>query len=389
MDHRKSSQHEYEEHLKPVMRMLAKRFPRFAEDDRLSIYHDAWARVLAKRQRGEVIESLRAYLLATCAAEALHIVSRTSPPIPVAPDEPLFTNRSDDTPDVEEQVVARDQARLARNLIDSLDERQRQVLKLRWDLQLTAPEVRAALGLSKRQYQRLTEEGAAAIAKRVEELKDGTLSRRQRSLLTACLVEVGSDGERQVGIANEHQRKEAQRLIESDPHAAALFHEVRNSLKRGAAILPLPVLTLDSDASGFSRLGDVLADAANATKQQTLQLYVRVADPSLATVPRPGAILATAAGCLVIGGGAVGTYEATSSPEPVTAGVDAASSIQPLIRTPAVVASRPKTTTRSEPSKRPPAPTPTQVAAEPAPPPPPPAPTPTPQPEPSEFGFEK
>ena len=81
-----STEQDYARHRGPVLRMLAKRFPRFDEDDRLALYHDAWARLLGKQERGEGIGSLRAYLMATCSAEALHIVSRSKTPTPVAPE---------------------------------------------------------------------------------------------------------------------------------------------------------------------------------------------------------------------------------------------------------------------------------------------------------------
>jgi hypothetical protein len=39
-----SPEGEYERHRDAVLGMLAKRFPRLDEDERLAIYHDAWAR---------------------------------------------------------------------------------------------------------------------------------------------------------------------------------------------------------------------------------------------------------------------------------------------------------------------------------------------------------
>lgn len=323
---------EYERHRGAVMRMLGKRYPRLDDDDRLSIYHDAWARLLSKRERGERIESLRAYLLATCAAEALHIVSRPRRATPVGPAEPLFANLPDGGASVEEQVVIRDQARVARDLIDSLDRRQREVLKLRWDLQLDGSEVRAALGLTRRQYQRLSEEGAAAIVKRVEELEDGTWSRRQRSLLTACLVSVTADGERRRGIASERQRKEAQRLLESDPHFAALLAEIRETLGRATVLLPLPVLLAgDEDAFAatgvaevFADLRDRVAEVTGAVKHQVMSAYVRAADPAVLAGPRPGTVVAALAASVAVGGGAFGAYEAVSKP--------AQPSVAPLVR---------------------------------------------------------
>jgi RNA polymerase sigma factor (sigma-70 family) len=399
---------EYARHRRAVLGMLAKRFPRLDEDDRLAIYHEAWARVLVKRQRGEEIRSLRAFLLATAGAEAMNAVTRRKPPSPVGPDDPLIGALADEGASVEEQVVTRDQARIARELLDSLDERQRDVLKLRWDLQLSGAEVRAALGLSERQYQRLTEEGAAAIAERVEQLQNGSWSRRQRSLLAACLVRVTDDGDRRVGIASDRQRKEAQRLLESDPHVAALFAEVRATLRRGAALLPLPALLTDGDALAASRLTELalqaraqLTDLAQTAKQHATSLYLRAADPTLLTTPRPGTAVAAVAASLALTGGAYSAHRQLTAPTP--AAQTAAATDRPPVTAPAPAlqptpASAPKPHTH--PRRKPPSPPPPPVDQPPIqpqapqptePPPTPPPPTnsiPTPTSDPSEFGFE-
>jgi len=393
---------EYERHRGAVLGMLAKRFPRMDDDERLAIYHDAWARVFTKRQRGEEIESLRAYLMATAGAEAMHAVSRGKPPSPIGPDDPRLTMLADDRVAVEEQVVVRDQARLARNLLDSLDERQRDVLKLRWDLQLSGAEVRAALGLSRRQYQRLAEEGAATIAERVQELEDGTWSRRQRSLLAACLVEVTCDGEQRVGIATERQREEAQRLLESDPHVAALYAEVRGALKRVAALLPLPVFLHDGEAAAATRLAELASEArtqittlVQAAKHQTTSLYVRAADPSLLSSPRPGTLLALAA--CITATGTYTTYEAVSKPASPAAVVETGTPLSqsdedpprrsaPIQKAKPRTARRPKKRNAVRPARIRPAegPQPALTQQEPpTSPPPPPVPVDT-----GEFGFE-
>jgi DNA-directed RNA polymerase specialized sigma24 family protein len=380
---------EYERHRAAVLGLLAKRFPRLDADERLSIYHDAWARVLGKRERGETIDSLRAYLLATSSAEALHVLSRGKIPTPVGPDDPRLAALSDDTPPLDEQVVTRDQARIARSLLDTLDERQRDVLKLRWDLQLSGSEVRAALGLSMRQYRRLAEEGATALAERVEELESGQWSRRTRSLLVACLVEVTRDGQRRVGIASRRQREEAQRLLKSDPHVAALYAEVRRSVRGAAALLPLPLIAIDTGASSLAHLAELAADARN----QATSLYIRVADPTLLTSgPRPSSAVVAVIGALAVGGGAYGTYDAVSASP---GSRQAAATPQAAIPTPAITSTaRPKPTrppkrpTRPKPKKtippQRPIPTPTPQATQPTPTPP----QPTNPTQPTEFGFE-
>ena len=396
-----SPEREYERHRAAVLGLLAKRFPRLDADERLAIYHDAWARVLTKRERGEKIESLRAYLLATAGAEALHVVSRSKIPTPVGPDDPRFAALSDDRPPLDEQVVTRDQARIARSLLDTLDERQRDVLKLRWDLQLSGSEVRAALGLSMRQYRRLAEEGATALAERVEELESGQWSRRTRSLLVACLVEVTSDGQRRIGIASRRQREEAQRLLESDPHVAALYAEVRRSARGAAALLPLPVLAIDPDDAPFAHLAELASDARDelshtfeTAKQQATSLYIRAADPTLLTSgPRPGTAVVAVVGALAVGGGAYGTYEAVSTPEPSRAAATAqvatpipvaasAADPEPPRSSKPPIRPKPKPKKTITPQPPPPAPTPQPIQPTPTPP------QPTTPTQPAEFGFE-
>ena len=399
---------DYERYRGAVLGMLAKRFPRLDEDDRLAIYHDAWTRVYVKRQRGEEIDSLRAYLLATAGAEALNLITRGRVPTPLGPDDPRIEGLADGAPPVDEQVATRDQARIARGLLDTLDARQRDVLKLRWDLQLTGAEVRAALGLSERQYRRLAEEGAAALAGRVEELQSGQWSRRTRSLLVACLVEVTRDGRRRVGIASPRQREEAQRLLESDPHVAALYAEVKRSIRGAAALLPLPVIVVDSGHGSLAQLiSDTRGQAIDAIETVRLQgtsLYLRAADPTLlAGGPRPGAAALAVTGAIALGGGAYGTHELVSTSKPTSAPTTPAR--LPIEPTRAMQAatkpdSRPATTAvPARPAPQPraaviPDPPPTTPPSPPvqAPPPPDQAPPTPPQPSPpaptDEFGFE-
>src|SRR3954454_5029014 len=54
---------EYSRHRRKAMALLARRFPRLQEDERLELYHAVWASVLEKRRRGERIENVEAFLI--------------------------------------------------------------------------------------------------------------------------------------------------------------------------------------------------------------------------------------------------------------------------------------------------------------------------------------
>jgi RNA polymerase sigma factor (sigma-70 family) len=368
---------EYAQNRDAVLGMLAKRFPRFGSDQRLELYHEAWVRALKKRERGEQVESLRAYLVQTAAFEAMHLVSYGRRPTPLDPSHPSIDSLVDGARTPDEQVEINDQVRICRELIDELEPRRRALFKLRWDLGMTPPEIRSALGMTQRQYKRLAKESMEAIAERVTELNDGSWSRRQRSLIAACLR----------GIASDSQRAEAQRRIRRDPHVAALCRELNSALERVAVALPLPAITELPPIEGrlaaaVDGLRAVAGELTTGAKHQATSLYVRGADATPLAGVRPGTVAATLTGCLALTGSA--TYCAVEGlPDAVRAPLglerpasERSETVQPA---PAVVV--------AEPPPTPPAPQPTDdTPAERAEFVPPAAP---PTPESSEFGAEE
>jgi hypothetical protein len=219
---------------------------------------------------------------------------------------------------------------------------------------------------------------------------------------------VTANGEERRGIASERQRREAERLLKTDPHFAALFAEVSGTLRRAAALLPLPLLPSDGSAAslvldGASAVRDRIADIVETIRQHAISAYVRAADPTLLASPRPGTVVAAFASCVAVGGGAFGAYDAVSQqpadrPAPVARAsqppVDPiASSAVPSTATFRVIkrtARRHSQAAIDSPAQAPPTAAPVTSTA-----PPPPAspqpiqPNPQPAPPPSEFGFEQ
>src|SRR3954468_11927722 len=129
---------EYSRHRQKALAVLARRFPRLQEDERLDIYHAVWASVLEKRRKGERIENLEAYLMGGIDKRALKRLGRADARRRVSLD-PLgdeMTRMPDDDPSPEERVVLMDELRCAREIVDDLDGREREVIKLRFDLGL-------------------------------------------------------------------------------------------------------------------------------------------------------------------------------------------------------------------------------------------------------------
>ena len=400
---------EYERHRPKVLGMLERRFPRFDPDERLELYHAVWTTVLEKRRRGQghEIENLEAYLMGGVDKLAFKRLTRADARRRVSfdPLEGDMADIEDESESPEDRVVLMDEARCAREIVDALDGREREVVKLRFDLGLDPGEVQARLGLGERQYRRLIERASKKMVEHVAALEQGARSRRQLSLLSACLS----------GIASDRQLAEARELLATDPKARALLRSMRRSAHRVAAALPLPALAAShGDAPGR------LAELAAATKQQITELtagakhhavsaYLRASDPTPVAGARPGAVAAAVAGCIAVGGSTYCAVQGVPTPLRTAVGGKPAPKKQvkketpkPPAPTPAPTPVRSPTATPTPPApqRQAPAPPP-QAPVNPAPAPPPPGspggefskqsasptePAPAPESGPSEFG---
>lgn len=319
----------YREHERSVLAMLSTRYPDLDPDGRRELYHEAWASILKRRAEGAEIQNVRAYLLgATDKLAAKRVYGADARRrLTFDPKGPRFSRLPDLAPPPDEAVVASDEARRVRMLVDELGEAERAVLKLRIDLGLDPPEIRERLGLTERQYRRTAERAGRSLLAQFRAFDRGDWARGKRSLLCACVM----------GVASDNQRERAQRLVEEDPYCRAMMAELRELAGNAAALLPLPTGTIGlaagSDGVG-ARLADIVAqwkssvadlsaqvadgrkpaplsnlrrqagEAVVGAKQHAANTYVRVADPTPLGGARPGAAAAIVAGCVAAGGGA-------------------------------------------------------------------------------------
>ena len=357
---------EYSRHRQKALSLLARRFPRLQEDERLDIYHAVWASVLEKRRRGERIDNLEAYLMGGIDKRALKRLGRADARRRVSID-PLGDEMSrvaDADASPEDRVVLMDELRCTREAVDALEGREGEVIKLRFDLGLTPHEIRTRLGLRERQYRRLIERGTRKVVERVAAAERDGRSRRQLSLFTACLS----------GLASEAQLAEARALLASDPKARAVLRAMRRSAERAAIALPLPAAGAAS-AEHARSIGELAASA----KQHAISAYVRVSDPTPLSGARPGTVAAAVAGCVAVGGGTYCAVQGVPAPIRPALGIhdeahkSAREEPVPPPSSPPTPVQAP-TPAPSPPVKPAPAPSPVSPPPAPAPNPPPPAP---------------
>jgi RNA polymerase sigma factor (sigma-70 family) len=254
---------DYAEHRAAVLGMLGADFPRLRDPE--EIYHEAWAELLTIERRGEVVQHRRALLKKIAWRRAADATKRRRPDA-MDPSSPALASATDDQSLPDEQAQLRLDGDALRLVVESLDEQQAAVLKLRFDQHLSAREVQDQLGIGEKRLEAIITAAYKKIAAQLEvdETGESRWMRRQRSLLLAC----------ELGIASSRQRRRAQTMVDRDPACRAMLHAMRTNLGDVAAVLPMPVLAEEHDrlraiAGATSRLDELWASTRQLTDRIT------------------------------------------------------------------------------------------------------------------------
>ncbi len=225
---------EYLDHREAVYAMLRCEFPRF--DDAEELYQEAWAELLAVRSRGQHVDHTRALLKKIAWRRAADAVRRDRPQA-MDPSSLVFENAPDGSFAVEDDAATRLDADVLWMVIETLDERQAAVLKLRFDQHLSGPEIRERLGLSQNRMEKVVTAAYKAVLDQIQPdgLRESRWQRHQRSLLLAC----------EMGIATDAQRQRAQEMVDKDPQCSAMLRTMREHLRDVAVLLPAPPATFE------------------------------------------------------------------------------------------------------------------------------------------------
>ncbi len=304
----------YERNKAIALVVLRKRCPWLAADEREGVYHDAYATLLQKHRDGaldleEMHEAqVRSYLLTASIHRALNQSARSESRL-VTPTEAPGVDLPDPMIGTADRLADESELAPVRELVEELPERRRAVIKLRFWLGLSVPEIKAVLGISERAYRKEIERAFKQLADRYEVVREGRWCEERRSLIVAYMA----------GVAGPARALEARMHLDSCPGCAHMAAELRRGAERAAALLPLPAMA--PGAPG--RLGELVA----GVKAQLWELKAGInglvsrADPSSAQYvagARPGAAVAAIASCVAIGSGA--TYCAVQGlPDPVRA----------------------------------------------------------------------
>jgi RNA polymerase sigma factor (sigma-70 family) len=218
----------YEQHRAAVVGLLRARFgSAFSDVDREDLYHEAWTGVLEHQRRGQPTPDLLG-LLKTIAWRRGRDRLRNISADPSDPIDGVLARAFDNRPPPDEQVLQRLDVELCHQLIESLGDRQRTILKLRCECGLSPAEIQDALGISRKAYEKQLTRAFKRLAAELGDVENGSWRDRQRELLLAC----------EAGTATPEERARAKRLVERDPACRAMLRRIRGA----ACLLPLPAL---------------------------------------------------------------------------------------------------------------------------------------------------
>ncbi|MCW2996113.1 MAG: hypothetical protein JWQ18_3608 [Conexibacter sp.] len=275
---------DYAEHRAAVMAMLRSDFPRQADPEEL--YQEAWSELLALEARGETVRNRRALLKKIAWRRAADAAKRHRPET-IDPASAVLAGLTDNDPLPDELAHLRLEADALRLVVESLDEQQAAVLKLRFDQHLSAREVQGRLGISEKRLEAIVTAAYKKVAAQlvIDDAGQSLWTRRQRSLLLAC----------ELGIASARQRRRAQSMVERDPACRAMLHAMRTNLGDVAAVLPMPVLAGEHERLGaLARLDELWATSRHLVDRLTGR-----------GVPDSGVLEQSALGGVGVGAGAV------------------------------------------------------------------------------------
>ncbi len=300
------AEREYVEHRSAVRSALRTNFPQLA-DDWEALYHDAWIEMLELRARGNTtVLSPRAMLKTIAQRRAVDLLRRRAAD-PIDPEAPEFLRLRDDAAvDVDEAAVTRVTADVLHQIIETLEPRQRIVLKMRFDLRMGASEIQARMGVSEKRLEKIFAETYRVISEQLEVGEGGVSrwTRRQRSLLLAC----------ELGIATPAQRERAQQLLNRDPQCRLMLQAMRSTMRDVAVVLPMPpaAYELDDGRRPFSAVLDWLGQAT-VGRHPSAEVVAARATGSTISEQAGGTLLGglglggavkVAAACLALGGAA-------------------------------------------------------------------------------------
>ena len=312
--------------LRPRLESLfRKRFPtlRGQESD---LYNEAWESLLRTETQPD---SVFAYLERALYTRGLNELRRRErrPDEQAQAGEPVefdsVTERTEREPGeaVVDDVAAATTQEL---LLERLSSRQARIVKLHYGWGLTLAEVAAALSVSKRTVRRELEDAASKITENAEWLTACAEGGR-RSLVRAYVL----------GLLSAGRAAKAAAHLETCARCRALREQMEETLRGVAAVVPVAVVAEPPAPDGL--VLERLAQAAETAREQVAELAGTAKQQAVATLTRApavdassqvaaggglrgsGAMLATAASCLVVGGGTVTYCAVEGVPEPVRA----------------------------------------------------------------------
>jgi RNA polymerase sigma factor (sigma-70 family) len=218
------------------------------EHEREDIAQEAIEALLRHERSGHELDQPTAYAKKAAWRDAQDLIraKRSSTGKAIDPQGYVLQGVADARPGPEARLMARAELSRAIEVAERLKPEQQLVYRARFVEELSPREACKRFGIGRPTYYwRLN----AAVEKVERSLRPERFAQLERQLIGAYVA----------GTATPREVRRARRLIEADPHAAALARELLTLHRGAAAALPAPVLDQAADLSLFERAGHSLA----------------------------------------------------------------------------------------------------------------------------------
>ena len=278
---------------------------------------------------GQTEGEVYVWLRTTAHREIAHLRASTEHEVPVDTWGSGFDPADPGTPAPVDVLIDReDEAEIRRvthAILDQLSERQREIVALH------------SHGRSRREIADHLDLSPRVVKRSIEHILAAGRAELVRLAGRGCEAGEGLVSRVAFGLAGPREMREAQVHLATCASCGALYERLDLWREKVAVLLPLPVpalagahthvveramhagtevLTQPGGPAGETHRGlrSSLADAVNQLRDHAASVYYRTVDPTPLAGARPGAVAATIAGCIAVGGG---TYCAQTGVAPI------------------------------------------------------------------------
>lgn len=274
-----------------------------SREDHEELVQEGWVAYYAALERGAEVDNPGGFITTAAVRAGVDRLRRSGRVEAV--EDSLLAAVPSRAPNVDDAVCDSLDAELCRKIARTLKPEEQRVFRLRFDpeLELRPREIQELLQITRPRYNKLIARALERVGQAVADVREGRWHERLGELLVAC----------ETGTATEAERAQARELLRDDPLARATLKQLRQTLPRVSAFVPVPVIAAPGAVLGtlsaeLRSLRDGLGDLAHRIGVRLNPAFGGPASENAVVAAVGSHRAAAAVVALAIGGGAAGGF---------------------------------------------------------------------------------